>query len=74
MNLVEKELGAETNLKLDIVAGEIVITIAHQSAAAKGDLKVAVDAGYFLDKLAEKIPGTIDDAILAIMKSALKAV
>ena len=37
-----------------------------------GGLYLDLDAEYFLDKLAEIIPGEIDDAVIAMIKLAFK--
>lgn len=36
------------------------------------DLVIKLESEYFLDELAEKIPGEIDDMIIAALKGALK--
>lgn len=52
-------------------AGKIVLSAKLDSAGTDAELKVSVEAGYFLDKLAAAIPGEIDDAVIALLKGAL---
>lgn len=74
MILVDKPIGPEAGVKLEIVAGKIVLSGNLNSAGLGGGLTMSVDADYFLDKLAEAIPGSLDDAIIAVIKSAIKAI
>lgn len=67
---VEKELGSEGEVKVDIVDKKIVLSAVHASKGAVANVSVAVDPGYFLDKLKEKIPGGIDDAVIEVLKAA----
>lgn len=63
------ELYQEGEVKAELKDGDLVITYGGKGATAQ----VNVDMGYLLDKLAEAIPGQIDDAIIAVIKSAIKA-
>jgi len=47
------------------------ITTCYEGKGGGAELKVFVSAEYFLDKLAEAIPGQIDDLIIAALKAAL---
>lgn len=66
-------IGAEGSLDLKLEGGKLVIVGKHVHASGEIDLSISEDAGYFLDKLAALIPGQIDDAVIAIIKAALKA-
>jgi hypothetical protein len=66
-------LGPEGNMDLKLEAGKLVIEIKHVHASGEVSLVAKEDAGYFLDKLAALIPGQIDDAVIAVIKAALKA-
>jgi hypothetical protein len=72
-DLFEKQLGAETNVDIDFKDGDLVLTVTYDGKGLRAGVSVKVDGEYFLDKLAEKIPGNIDDAIIAMLKGALKA-
>lgn len=72
MDLLAKELGAEGSVKLVIEQGKIKLVVAYDSKGLDGSVALAVDSDYFIDELAKKIPGQIDDMIFAVLKSALK--
>ena len=73
MDLKEGSLGSEGEYSLKLVGGKVVFELAHQSGAVAAGVKAELDPDYFIDKLAEMIPGEVDDAIFAIIKGALKA-
>lgn len=73
MILVDKPIGPEAGVKLEIAAGKIILSGGLHSSGLGGNLSMSLDSDYFLDKLAEAIPGQLDDAIIAVLKSALKA-
>lgn len=70
-DLVAGELGPEATYDVKLVEGKLVIAAKYDGAETDAELKVAIDAGLFMDKLAALIPGTIDDAIIAVIKGAL---
>jgi hypothetical protein len=53
--------------------GVIKIVAGVGTKGLTADLAVGVPVDYFLDKLAESIPGQIDDSVIALLKAALKA-
>jgi len=71
--IVEKELGEVGDLKVEVVAGKILVSVSAAKPGAQADLKVNLDPDHFLDKLAAAIPGQIDDAVINMLKAALKA-
>lgn len=73
MDIIEKQLSPEAKAKVEIVDGKISLSADLDTQGMDATLKVSVDAEYFIDELAKKIPGQIDDAIFAVLKSALKA-
>lgn len=73
MELINKQISPEANAKVEIVAGKIQLSAALDSQGVDAEVKFSVDAEYFLDELAKKIPGVIDDAILGVIKTAVKA-
>jgi hypothetical protein len=70
MPLVQEGFGSEGEVKVDIVDKKIVVSAVHASKGAVANVSVAVDPSYFLDKLKEKIPGGIDDAVIEVLKAA----
>lgn len=72
MELLAKELGAEGKAKLEIAGGKLILSVSYDSKGLDGEVKLAVDSDYFIDELAAKIPGQLDDAIFSVLKQALK--
>lgn len=70
-NLITKDLG-DADLELKLEKGNLKLLVKYASGGVVGGVEVAVDSGYFLDKLSALIPGQIDDAIITILKTALK--
>jgi hypothetical protein len=70
---IEKALGPEAKLDIKVGGGKVVLSVVYAGAGGGADVSVSLESGYFIDKLAAAIPGSIDDAILAILKAALAA-
>lgn len=66
---MDLDLYNKGELDIDFVNGELIIQVGSKG----GSIMAKADAGYFLDKLAEKIPGEIDDKIIAMLKAAAGA-
>jgi len=73
VDLAEKDLGANGHLSLKMESGKLKLSVEYGGGGVSGSVGVSVDSDYFIDKLAAAIPGQIDDAILALIKAALKA-
>ena len=73
MDLISKQLGPEANVKAVLGGGKISLVAALDTQGFDANLSISVDSDYFLDELAKKIPGALDDAILAVLKTAIKA-
>lgn len=73
MELLKEELGTEGLLVLKLSQGKLVLELNHAHKSGKAGLVVEQDASYFLDKLAELIPGQIDNAVIELLKAAVKA-
>ena len=74
MDVVNEKIGAEGELDLDFQDGKLVLIVTHKHASGEVALTVKEDAAYFMDKLAAKIPGKVDDTIFEVIKGAMKAV
>jgi hypothetical protein len=70
--LSEKELGSESLLKLEVVEGKLKLSVKYDGKGLDGELSLLLDPDYFADKLAEAVPGKIDDLLLDLLKKALK--
>jgi hypothetical protein len=64
-------IGAEAKYDVKLEEGKLHIAIVYDGVETDAELKVKIDAGLFIDKLAAAIPGQIDDAIFAVLKGAL---
>jgi hypothetical protein len=74
MELTQGVIGEEGSYALKFEGGKVLLEASHVHASGKVSFVIEQDAEYFMDKLAEAIPGKIDDAILALLKGAVKAV
>ena len=72
MDLIKQPIGNEGELSIMLAGGKLVIQLAHAHASGSVLFTVEQDAGYFIDKLAEAIPGVMDDALLALIKEAIQ--
>lgn len=71
--LLDKELSSESKLEVDLVGVDVVLKLSHESKGLGGSVELKVKGEYLIDKLAEKIPGEIDDQVFALIKAAMKA-
>ena len=69
---VQKELGKEVDLTLEVKEGKIIVAVAYDGKGADAKVEVALEGDYFIDKLTEAIPGELDDMVGAALKGALK--
>lgn len=69
-----KELlsGSEHEVEMEFKEGKIALIGKYAGKGGGADVKLYANADYFFDKLAEKIPGQVDDAIFAVLKQAVK--
>ena len=70
---MEEKLGKDLSYDLgyDEEKKKVVMKLKLDSKGVDTELSVALDSEYFIDKLAEAIPGTLDDKILGMIKAAL---
>lgn len=73
MDLISKDLGPEANVKVVVSGGKLSLVVALDTKGIDGAVSLSVDSDYFLDELAKALPGTLDDAIISVLKTALKA-
>ena len=73
MELVNEQIGAEAKVDVKVEKGVITLQVAYDGKGADAGIFLKIETDYFLDKLAAAIPGTIDDAVIGIIKAALKA-
>jgi hypothetical protein len=71
-DLVQGPIGSVGKYDVEFKDGKLIASIdASPTAGVSAGVKVEVDAAVVLDALAKAIPGTIDDALLGIVKAAL---
>jgi hypothetical protein len=73
---MEKAIGAEAKLKLELVDGKLMISLVYDGKGVDGQVGISVDSDYFIDQLAGLIPGdsVIEATALAALKLGLKNV
>ena len=72
---MEKEIvvSKESNVKISFKDAKIVVTFGYEGNGGGATVEAHVDADYFLDELAKAIPGQVDDAVIAVVKMAIKS-
>lgn len=73
MEIAKGSLGAEVNYDLKMLDGMLQVMAVYKGEQTGASVSVSVDPSKFLDKLKELIPGSVDDVVIELMKSALKA-
>jgi hypothetical protein len=74
MEIVKHEISKEANVTVEITEGNIVLKAALDTSGLGAQLITTVNGDYFFDKLKEAIPGQIDDAVIDMLKAAVKAI
>lgn len=75
-DLVEGNIGAVGSYDLKFESGKLSfdVNVGWGPAGVSAKLGVSLDGGAICDALAAAIPGTVDDALLGVLKAALQAV
>lgn len=71
MDLLNEQLG-DVSLKIEVADGKVKLSSALDSKGLGAQLSVVLEPDYFIDKLAEAVPGKIDDMVLGMLKQVLK--
>ena len=71
MEVVNEEVSKELDYKINFEDGKAMMTISYEGAGGGVSMTGTVNAEYFLDMLAEAIPGKIDDAVIFALKAAI---
>jgi len=69
--LVGGDVGKEVIYDIKIEDKMIKLEVKYDGKGANAGVFIELEAEYFLDKLAEAIPGSIDDAVIGAIKAAL---
>lgn len=62
------DLYEKGEIKVELKEGKICLLYDGKG----GDIELKLEVDYFMDKLKEAIPGEIDDAVIELLKGALK--
>ena len=70
--LVVQEVSNEVDAKIVIEDGNLKIVGSYDGKGLEAEVILKMKTAYFLDKLAEAIPGEVDDKLFEMLKVALK--
>lgn len=70
-NIINGPIGSTAKYSVAFKEGKLVAELDAQESFFVGGLVVKIDAGQVLDAIAKAVPGQLDDAVIAIIKSAL---
>ena len=70
--LVKDAVSGESEYEVKFEEGKLKIIAGYDGKGAGAKILLTIEGGYFLDKLAEAIPGEIDDMVIAAIKGAMK--
>ena len=71
--ILEGQIGDAGKYDVTFKTGTLRVEASYASGVTAG-LFVEVSSDAVLDALAKAIPGTVDDAVIALIKAALKAI
>ena len=71
--IYEKKIGSDGEFELEFKDGKLRLILGLDSKGVDAGVFVDLEPEYFLDKLKKAIPGELDDAIINMIKGALKA-
>ena len=72
--LVEQPLGSVGKVEVKVAGGVLSVELDAGAVGLSAGVVLKLDSDQVCDALAKAIPGTIDDALLGVLKVALKAV
>jgi hypothetical protein len=72
-DIVDGKIGEVGAYDLEFKQGQLKFTlIASHAVGIEGELAIKVSADAVIDAIAKAIPGQVDDAVLGLIKQALK--
>ena len=74
--IMDKQIGIGTEGKVEVklMNGKLYLVGKYDGVQADAELSVGIEVDMFIDQLAAKIPGSVDDAIFGVLKAALKVI
>ena len=70
--MIERNVGKEAKFNMKFEDGNVILGGLYDGKGADVSLELMLESEYFLDKLAEALPGTLDDMIIEALKNAIK--
>lgn len=70
--LANVEISGESDFQLKFEDGKLKLLLGYDGKGMDAGVYMDLEPDYFLDKLAEAIPGDIDDKIIEMVKLAFK--
>ncbi len=71
-DIVEGQIGSMGKYDVEFKAGKLVAKADASFSVGLAKIEISIDSDAIIDALAAAIPGKVDDAILNVVKSALK--
>lgn len=68
---IEGKLGQVGSYSVDLVDQKVKVSMKYDGPGIDAEVAVYLEAAYFMDMLAQAIPGQVDDAILGAIKKVL---
>lgn len=70
--LLNKELGKELSLKIELKGGKVLLELSHEGALGGLSFGGNLGVDQLITALEAAIPGGIDNAVLEVLRAALK--
>jgi hypothetical protein len=71
MDLVDKQIGAEDQVKVSLEGKKLVITNSYAGKQMSADVVIKIDAQALGEQLKQLFPGKVDDLVIDIIEGAL---
>jgi hypothetical protein len=72
-DLLDGKLGELAAYDVEFKGGKLVAKVSAEKSGVVAAVELSVDAAVVLDALKAAIPGQVDDAVIDLIKAALKA-
>lgn len=69
--IINKEVGAEGNFNVSMNGGKVRIQVGYDGKQLDAGMFIELDGAAFLDKLADAIPGDLDNMVITAIKAAM---
>ena len=72
-DILEGNIGNVGQYDVEFKGGKLVGKVMAERSGMSAAIELSVDSDVILDAIAKAIPGQIDDAVIGLIKAALKA-